>query len=835
MNGSDFGVIGGSRTPTGGRAAVGYSAPTRASSFSVAEKLDQKQSSLIRTLSSHMEERTMPRTTSPSQFPTFSPSSSPSTSPTLSGQHALPDSGGAQYSPPIAPANVSRSRSQSMATGNRPDRNFIKPMTTFDSPTSIRFEEPWPSNNDASNMSPFGGNIRTFGEADEQQQRPTATQAASFRTPQDPTFGSRAAWKSPTTSALTASVSKALGSQPSYSSVVGGFDDSTNGGRSGTNSRRHSMSVVGAGPRRGFSYNEGQAMSTLKASSRRGVTMGFTDEELLPERLSNALSLTQVDEPHSESEVATSLPMFTPQIGEPPRSIPRSNPAPADPFFSSSQEKQERSKFNFENTRGRASFSMPPGPGSGSSPDSGREAHRPTPVGAPVRAPAPGAGAFGNPMYDARFGAPSRSGFPGGPFSQPPIGPGPTFGRPPSGFGGFYGGVGQPQGGPRPPFPQSGGFGGMGGGMGGMGGMGMGGMGGMGMGGAMGGSVGGGMGPGFAPGPGGFLGGPVPPGPGQLPGSGFGGPGSQPNYFAPQPSAPGAPTSPSSFSSLSLADLGKGIPLTNLAPTTPLYIVTFKAGRRDVFYCPDPTLLISNGDRVIVEADRGSDLGTVVYDQLTPIDVREWQEKQATQALLHGASPHQPPGMTLSGADQQQPPPGNSDGITGHKRTNSGPVRPPAPGQLDFSGSDLNTLLSGVGPSGSQMDMGGGGIGARGPLAKEIMPKRIFTKSSGGPEEQARMVEKLKDEYDAMLICREKVVQRGLPMQIVDAEYQWDRRKLTFYFKAEKRVDFRELTKENFRIFKSRIWMSMVPKDDPRGGPTSPGAAPGGPMSAMPV
>lgn len=65
-----------------------------------------------------------------------------------------------------------------------------------------------------------------------------------------------------------------------------------------------------------------------------------------------------------------------------------------------------------------------------------------------------------------------------------------------------------------------------------------------------------------------------------------------------------------------------------------------------------------------------------------------------------------------------------------------------------------------------------------------------------------RMVEKLRDEHDAMLICREKVAQRGLPMQIVDAEYQWDRRKLTFFFKADKRVDFRELTKENFRIFK---------------------------------
>ena len=45
-----------------------------------------------------------------------------------------------------------------------------------------------------------------------------------------------------------------------------------------------------------------------------------------------------------------------------------------------------------------------------------------------------------------------------------------------------------------------------------------------------------------------------------------------------------------------------------------------------------------------------------------------------------------------------------------------------------------------------------------------------------------------------------------------------DRRKLTFYFKADKRIDFRDLTKENFRIFKSRIWMAMVPKDGAWGG-----------------
>ena len=162
-----------------------------------------------------------------------------------------------------------------------------------------------------------------------------------------------------------------------------------------------------------------------------------------------------------------------------------------------------------------------------------------------------------------------------------------------------------------------------------------------------------------------------------------------------------------------MSDLGRGLPLTSLAPNTPLYIVTFKAGRRDVYYCPDPTLLISNGDRVIVEADRGSDLGTVVYDQLTPVDVREWQEKQATAALLSGASQHQPPGMAVS-----------SDIMKTKARRESG----------GFADTDLHGLLMGVGPSG-QFDASQ--TQARGPLAKEIMPKRIFAKSSQGPEEQA--------------------------------------------------------------------------------------------------
>lgn len=75
----------------------------------------------------------------------------------------------------------------------------------------------------------------------------------------------------------------------------------------------------------------------------------------------------------------------------------------------------------------------------------------------------------------------------------------------------------------------------------------------------------------------------------------------------------------------------------------------------------------------------------------------------------------------------------------------------------------------------------------------------------------------MQDELKALQLCQSKVRAKKLPMEVVDAEYQWygfifvlcfrrylyivirDRRKLTFYFVAEKRIDFRELVRELFR------------------------------------
>ncbi|KAJ2361086.1 hypothetical protein H4S02_011773, partial [Coemansia sp. RSA 2611] len=56
----------------------------------------------------------------------------------------------------------------------------------------------------------------------------------------------------------------------------------------------------------------------------------------------------------------------------------------------------------------------------------------------------------------------------------------------------------------------------------------------------------------------------------------------------------------------------------------------------------------------------------------------------------------------------------------------------------------------------------------------------------------------------------DKVQQRKMSMHIADAEFQFDRRKLTFYFTADRRVDFRELVRELFKHFKTRIWMCHV-------------------------
>lgn len=66
-----------------------------------------------------------------------------------------------------------------------------------------------------------------------------------------------------------------------------------------------------------------------------------------------------------------------------------------------------------------------------------------------------------------------------------------------------------------------------------------------------------------------------------------------------------------------------------------------------------------------------------------------------------------------------------------------------------------------------------------------------------------------KQEKSALETCMALVKEKGYQMEILRCEFQWDMKKITFYFRSGRRIDFRDLVRELFRYFKIRIWMSM--------------------------
>ncbi|HKR56593.1 MAG TPA: regulatory iron-sulfur-containing complex subunit RicT, partial [Gemmatimonadales bacterium] len=66
------------------------------------------------------------------------------------------------------------------------------------------------------------------------------------------------------------------------------------------------------------------------------------------------------------------------------------------------------------------------------------------------------------------------------------------------------------------------------------------------------------------------------------------------------------------------------------------------------------------------------------------------------------------------------------------------------------------------------------------------------------------------DEDTVRSAAREKVREHNLPMKVTDAEWQWDRKKLTLYFTAEQRVDFRTLVRDLASRFHTRIELRQI-------------------------
>lgn len=75
------------------------------------------------------------------------------------------------------------------------------------------------------------------------------------------------------------------------------------------------------------------------------------------------------------------------------------------------------------------------------------------------------------------------------------------------------------------------------------------------------------------------------------------------------------------------------------------------------------------------------------------------------------------------------------------------------------------------------------------------------------PEEVDRAVRLRADEHAVRKAAIEFARELKLDLKISDTEWQWDRRKLTCFFTAEERVDFRELVRRLERRFSTRVHM----------------------------
>jgi hypothetical protein len=196
-----------------------------------------------------------------------------------------------------------------------------------------------------------------------------------------------------------------------------------------------------------------------------------------------------------------------------------------------------------------------------------------------------------------------------------------------------------------------------------------------------------------------------------------------------------------------------------------LYWIQFKCERGGVYYVVDGSgLSPKKGEMVLVEGDRGSDLGTVHAVDITSTQVKELRQEFQYRHFRWL--------IDFSRTAQTNP-------------------------QVRWALSESVDARTAAARHPSNFHHG-----------EDAKPKLI--KRMAHMHEIQGLVHKEGAEAKAKRVCQQKVVEHGLQMEILDAEYQWDQRKLTFYYFAETYVNFNELVTDLFKIFKTRIWMSAV-------------------------
>lgn len=71
------------------------------------------------------------------------------------------------------------------------------------------------------------------------------------------------------------------------------------------------------------------------------------------------------------------------------------------------------------------------------------------------------------------------------------------------------------------------------------------------------------------------------------------------------------------------------------------------------------------------------------------------------------------------------------------------------------------------------------------------------------------LANKIKEE-ESFQICIDRILKYHLSMRLVDVEYQFDGGRITFYYTAEHRIDFRELVRDLANVYHTRIEMRQI-------------------------
>ncbi len=106
-----------------------------------------------------------------------------------------------------------------------------------------------------------------------------------------------------------------------------------------------------------------------------------------------------------------------------------------------------------------------------------------------------------------------------------------------------------------------------------------------------------------------------------------------------------------------------------------------------------------------------------------------------------------------------------------------------------------------------------------------ISPKQVLASEIAGPlkpvvrkaepEDVSRVQELDSKVEEALAECGRLIAELNLPMKLLSAEYNLDGSRLTFFFSAVERVDFRRLVRELANRFKVRVELRQIrPRDE---------------------